>query len=185
MIDPIATRFSPMYFQKERSIAAEDLRTLFEAARWAASSFNEQPWHFVYALRTDDEQFGKFLSFLTEYNQQWASSASALVVAVASETLQQTGKPNSYAWYDTGQAVAQLVLQASALGIQGHQMGGFDKEEARKALGIPEGYQPVSVIALGYPAPLSEVPGQFAERATQIRERRQQESFVFSGKFEL
>jgi nitroreductase len=183
MIDPIANRFSPMHFQIGKEISENELNTLFDAARWAASSFNEQPWNFVYAFRSDKELFEKFLSFLTEYNQKWASTASVLAVAVASEDLQQTGKANAYSWYDTGQAVAQMVVQASAMGLQGHQMGGFDKEIAREVLGIPAGYQPVAVIALGYPAPLDEVPGEFSERAHQKRDRRPLESFVFRGAF--
>jgi len=183
MMRSIANRFSPMHFQSERLISEEDRNTLFEAARWAASSYNEQPWRFVYACRTDKEQFDKLLSVLIEYNQQWAASASMLVVAIASDTLHQTGKPNTYSWYDTGQAVAQMVVQASDMGLQGHQMGGFDHEKAREVLEIPEGYSPVAAIAFGYPAPLEEVPEPFSERAHEERVREPLDAFVFAGKF--
>ncbi len=176
-------RYSPMYFNTGRLVTKDELETLFEAARWAASSYNEQPWHFIYAGRDQLEQFNALLSVLNEYNQGWASSASVLLVAVAAENLQQTGKPNGYALYDTGQAVAQMVLQASMMGLQGHQMGGFDKEKARKELNIPEGYQPVAAIAIGEPAPLKEIPQEFAERANEKRQRKPLSDFTHQGRF--
>jgi len=177
-IDPISARFSPMQFKIDQEITPEQRHLLFEAARRAASSFNEQPWQYYWAERANTVGFNRILSLLIEYNQQWASSAALLVVAVASDRYAQNGNPNQHAWYDTGQSVAQMVVQAGAMGIQAHQMGGFDADLAIKELQIPENHSPVAVIALGYPAPINEVLPQFLERAQIPSTRKEIHEFV-------
>ncbi len=183
ILSAIESRFSPMHFEAEKTIAEEAIELIFEAGRWAPSSFNEQPWRYIHASRSDQEDFANILSVLIEYNQQWASSASLLVLVVASEKMALDGKTNAHAWYDTGLSVAQMVLQASSMGIQAHQMGGFDAAAARKTFDIPEGFSPVAVVAFGYPAPLEKVPEQFRERANEPRVRKSLRESVFEGKF--
>lgn len=181
LIASIADRYSPMQFKTDQEISVEQRTLLFEAARRAASSFNEQPWRFIFAERANKSGFDLLLSLLSEYNQQWAVSASLLVVAVADEKYAQTGKHNTHAWYDTGQAVSQMVVQALSMGIQAHQMGGFDADLAVTKLNIPEGQKPVAVIAFGFPAPLNEVLPQFVERAQTPSTRREINEFVFEA----
>lgn len=179
----IEERFSPMQFLPDKAIDAEERAMIFEAARWAPSSFNDQPWSYIWAEKSDHEGFGRILSVMDEYNQQWASGASVLVVAVAAEKYRQTGKVNPFAWYETGMSVTQMVIQASALGIQVHQMGGFDPALARDTLNIPVGYNPVVIIALGYADLPERTREPFHKRATTPRIRRETDSFVFRNTF--
>ncbi|HRZ43206.1 MAG TPA: nitroreductase family protein [Bacteroidales bacterium] len=182
-IDPISSRFSPMKFVADKPIGTEVWQSVLEAGRWAPSAFNEQPWRFVWASRQQPEQFNRVISLLSEYNQQWACDAQILMVVIASEKLARNGKPNPHAWYDTGMSVSQMVIQALSFGIQAHQMGGFDAEKARALLGIPEGYQPICVVAFGYPDALENVLPQFRERAVTVRSRKPLTEVFFQGNF--
>ncbi len=185
LIEPLSSRFSPMKFIEGKKISKEERNLIFEAARWAPSSYNEQPWRYVYADNTDKEGFNRILSALNEYNQKWAREASMLVVAIASENLAATGKHNNYAWYDTGQSVSQMIVQAASMGVQAHQMGGFDSKRAIDLLNIPSGYSPVSVIAFGYADALENVADSFRERAENPRLRKETGQFVFSSIFQI
>jgi len=167
----IRKRRSPAAFSAE-PIPPEELESLLEAARWAASSYNEQPWRFVVADRSrDPEGFARVVSTLAPVNAAWAAGAPVLIAAAAKTGFSHNGKPNHHAHYDTGAAVAQLTLQATALGIGVHQMGGFDAGKARAALNIPEGFEPVVVLAVGYPA----------EGPSRPRQRRPLSELVFHG----
>ena len=126
----LRTRYSPRAFA-DRPVPAEALRSLFEAARWAPSSRNEQPWRFVVATREDRESFDRLAALLDPGNQRWAPRAPVLAIATTHSRFDETGKTNRHAWYDVGLAVAQLTAQASAAGLAVHQMGGFDGEAAR------------------------------------------------------
>lgn len=179
----ISSRFSPMKFVAEQEITQHEWESIVEAGRWAPSAFNEQPWRFVWASRQEPEQFAKLISLLSEYNQEWACDAQILMVVIASEKLARNGKPNTHAWYDTGMSVAQMVVQALSYGIQAHQMGGFDSDKAREFLSIPEGYQPIAVVAFGYPDNLKNVLPQFKERAEADRTRKAVGDFCFQGSF--
>src|SRR3712207_2046778 len=121
----IRERRSPLAYS-DRAVGAEELRSLLEAARWAASSYNQQPWHFVVATKGEPREYGRLLSVLAPANAQWAGRAPVLMLTVAKLTFDADGAPNRHALHDVGQATAQLALQATALGLVVHQMGGFD-----------------------------------------------------------
>jgi nitroreductase len=171
----VARRWSPKAFSA-RSVEPDKLRSLFEAARTAPSSYNEQPWRFIVATRERAADFGRLLSTLAERNARWAQRAPVLILSVAKLIGEPTGEPNRHAFHDVGQAVAYLTFQATALGLYLHQMGGFDAERARALLEIPEGYEPVAVIAVGY---LDES----ADGIPPARSRRALEELVFSGRW--
>jgi nitroreductase len=154
-----------------------------EAARWAASSFNEQPWSFLVARRSDEEEFQRMLGCLVQGNRGWAGKAPILIITVARRSFTRNGKPNRHAFHDVGLAVGNLSTQATGLGLVLHQMAGFDPEQARKSYSIPEEFEAVTAIALGYgvdPASLSE---EQRENESSARQRKPLSEFVFQGKW--
>lgn len=175
----ITDRFSPVAFDPG-TVGEEKVNRLFEAARWAPSSRNEQPWRFIYAHRNDDV-FEDMLSTLVEGNRIWAQNAPLLILSVAKTTFSNNDKPNHYALHDTGMAVANLLIQATDMGLYVHQMGGYDKEKARNVLNIPEGYQPVAMIAVGYKGNPEELPGDLGSRDRAVRKRKPRSELVFRG----
>jgi nitroreductase len=183
ILPEIQSRFSPMKFVAGKSIDRTDWETILEAGRWAPSAFNEQPWRLIWADSNHPGEFGTFISLLSEYNQQWAADASILMVVIASERFIHNGKSNPHAWYDTGMAIAQMVIQASSMGIQAHQMGGFDADKAKKLLAIPTDYDPISVAAFGFPDEVKNVLPPFKERAEAVRSRMPSKEFCFKGTF--
>ncbi len=146
------------------------LDTLFEAARWAPSSFNEQPWRFLYAHRTD-AAYRRFLDCLVEANRVWAGNAPVLLLTVAKTFYEYNHNPNGFALYETGMAMGNLLAQATEMGLVVHQMGGYSKEQAIKTLGIPDGYEPVAMAAIGYYGNPLELPPELRERERQERSR--------------
>jgi nitroreductase len=138
-------RWSPRAFS-DRLIETEKLQRMFEAARWAASSFNEQPWSFIVATREKPDEYAALLSCLTEKNQQWARRAPVLMVSVAKLNFEKNGKPNRHAFHDVGMAVSNLIVQATALGLYVHRMAGFSVETVRETYGVPEGFEPVAAM---------------------------------------
>lgn len=180
-IEPlIARRWSPRAFE-ERPVEPEKLKSLFEAARWAPSSNNEQPWRFLVATKDNRSEYDKLFSCLSEGNAKWVFRAPVLMLSVASLFFEDDGKPNRHALHDTGMAVENLVLQATALGLQAHQMAGYDAEKARKECQIPSGFEPVAMIAVGYPGDPAILPDYLRERELKPRERQPIEDFVFSA----
>jgi nitroreductase len=178
--DLLRRRWSPRAFS-ERPIEAEKLRSLFEAARWAPSSDNEQPWRFLAAARETMPDYNRLLACLNEGNRKWAFRAPLLIMSVTSLNFEDDGKPNRHAFYDMGLAAENLVLQAVALGLIAHQMAGFDIEKARTTSLIPPGYEPVAMIAVGYPGDPSLLPDYLREREVKPRERKPISEFVFSS----
>jgi nitroreductase len=174
----IAGRWSPRGFS-DRTISADDLRTIFSAAIWAASSYNEQPWRFIVGRR-GDATFRKILDCLGEFNQVWASSAAALVLSLAKKTFSHSGAPNRFAMHDTGAATATLTLQAIALGIHSHGMGGFDADKARAAFNIPVDFEIGAVTALGYLGDASQLPENYQKQEIAPRSRKALQEVVFS-----
>jgi nitroreductase len=180
--DLIKERRSPLAYS-ERSVGREELRSLLEAARWAASSYNQQPWHFIVAMKEDPREYERLLGCIVPANALWAGKAPVLMLSVAKLTYDANGAPNRHALYDVGQATANLAIQATALGLALHQMGGFDMERARKEFSIPEGYEPVAAIAVGYPGDPASLPESLRARARVPRTRRELGEFVFTGRW--
>jgi nitroreductase len=173
-------RWSPRTFS-ERSVEPEKLQSLFEAARWAASSFNEQPWNFIVATKQDPEQHARLLSCLVEGNQRWARAAPVLMASVAKLNFDKTGKPNRHAFHDVGLAVQNMVVQATALGLFVHQMAGFSPEKVREIYGVPAGFEPVAAMAVGYGLAADELPEASREFDLGARSRKPVNSFVFEA----
>jgi nitroreductase len=180
VLPAVLNRWSPRSFA-DRDVSPEDLKKVFEAARWAASSYNEQPWRYLVGMR-GSETYKKIFSTLIGFNQGWAATAPVLILGVASTKFTHNGAPNGYGLYDLGAASSYLTLQASELGLKTHQMAGFDQEAARKAFGIPEDYVLGSVIALGYlgePAALGHE--QMISMEVAPRERKPLSELVLSA----
>jgi nitroreductase len=166
----IQRRWSPVSFAAP-GVPADAVGSLLEAARWAPSSFNEQPWSFFVARREEPAAFERLLETLVPANQAWARHAPLLLLSVAKTTFERNGKPNRHAWHDVGLASAQLTLQAEALGLRVHWMAGFDAAKARELLAIPEGHEPVAAAALGWPSAEHRTP-EHAARDERPRTRR-------------
>jgi nitroreductase len=174
------TRWSPRSFT-DREVSKADLAKVFEAARWAASSFNEQPWRFLVGTR-NSAAYQKIFDSLMPFNQQWAYAAPVLILGTARTKFSHNGTPNRVALFDLGAASSYLTLQAAALGLVAHQMGGFEPDAARKAFAIPEDYIFGSVIALGYQGEPAALPNeQFLAQELAPRQRKPLKDFVFSA----
>jgi len=178
--DLIRKRWSPRAFS-QKPVGEAALRSLLEAARWAASCFNEQPWRFLVARRENPEEFARMLSCLVEGNQKWAGNAPVLMLTAASRVFARNGKPNRHAFHDVGLATAQMALQAAALGLWIHPMAGFLPDHARELYLIPEDFDPVTAIALGYPGNPADLPEDLQKMELAPRTRRPQGSFVFAS----
>jgi nitroreductase len=178
----IAKRWSPYAFA-DRSVSENDLRSLFEAARWAPSSYNEQPWSYLVATRDQKEEFERLLSCLVEGNQAWAKLAPVLALGCTSLQFALNGKPNAAAQHDLGLASGTLVLEATARGLAVHQMIGILPDKARQLYQIPEGVQPLTGLAIGYAGDPGRLPEQIRPRDQARRTRKPTTAFVFGGKW--
>jgi nitroreductase len=178
----IAKRWSPYCFD-ERSVTDEDLRSLFEAARWAPSSFNEQPWSYVVAKKENSEEFTRLLSCLVEGNQVWAKAAAALALGITSLKFAHNGKPNRAAIHDLGLSNGNLVLEATARGLSVHQMAGIFPDKAREIYQVPEGYEPMVAIAIGYAGERKDLAQELAQRDIARRPRKPLKEIIFGGKW--
>ena len=175
-------RWSPRAFDGS-SITEQELGSLIEAARWAPSCFNDQPWRFVVARRDDGEDFERILSCLVENNRTWARHAGLLAIGAVTETFAHNDKPNRWAEHDLGLAMAQLVLQATSMGLHAHMMAGFDRDRAREELGIPEGAHPHVALAVGRMGDAEELPEPLREREKAERSRRTADEIRFFGRW--
>jgi len=178
----VRRRWSPRAFS-DRHVEPDILRTLLEAARWAPSSYNEQPWSFIVATKQDPAEYARLLSCLVEGNVQWAQRAPALMVSVAGLSFEENDKPNRHAFHDVGQAVANLTVQATALGLAVHQMAGIFPDKIRELYGIPDGFEAVAGIALGYPGNPETLPERLQQRELAPRSRKPIRDFVFAGRW--
>jgi nitroreductase len=176
----ITSRYSPLAFS-DKAVEPEKIMALFEAARWAPSSFNEQPWRFVYALRENRPEFDAMLDCLAEGNRIWARNAPMIVLSVARMSFSRNSKPNKHAFHDVGLAVGNLLTQATHIGLMVHQMGGFSVEKARQNLLIPPGYEPVAMIAIGYHGNVDDLPEDLKVRELQTRTRKPLQEIVYPG----
>ena len=179
--DLIRDRWSPRAFAS-KSVEPAVLASLFEAARWAPSSNNEQPWAYLVATKDDTENFAKTLRVLVEFNAAWAKEAAVLMIAVSRLNF-QNGTPNRNAFYDTGAATALLSVEATARGLAVHQMAGFDHAKAKKVFEIPEDCEPIAAIAIGYPGDPNSLPEKLRDREIAPRTRKPLSEFVMSGRW--
>lgn len=178
--DLIKHRWSPRAFSGQ-PVPPEILRSLFEAARWAPSSSNEQPWAFLVTTADDKENHDKMVSTLVEFNQGWAKHAPVLVIAVSEMAFAKSGKPNRNAFYDTGAAVADLSMEATSRGLFVHQMAGFDPHKAIELFEIPSGWEPIAAFTIGYPGDPDSLPETLRQRELAPRGRKPLDSFVMGG----
>lgn len=176
----IAARWSPRAFA-ERAVEPGKLRSLFEAARWAPSTFNEQPWRFLVATGEDPGWWERLLAFLTPGNAAWARRAPVLVASAYKTRLSRNDRPNRVAPRDLGAAEENLFLQAFAEGLVMHQMAGFDHERLEAEL-LPEGFRAGTMFAIGYLADPEVLEERFRERERTPRQRRPLKDFVFGAK---
>ncbi|MDB9496535.1 nitroreductase family protein [Spirulina major CS-329] len=179
----IRDRWSPLAFDP-RPVEPAKLGSLLEAARWAASCYNEQPWFFLVATADQPAEFERMFSCIVEGNQSWAKAAPVLMLGVASRTFARNGNENRHGYHDLGAAIANLAIQATALDLITHAMGGFDPDRARALYQIPSGYDPVTAIAVGYQGELRQLPTeQLQQREAAPRSRKPLTDFVFTGQW--
>jgi nitroreductase len=175
-------RWSP-YVYAPRPVEQDKLQQCLTAASWAASSYNEQPWTFLVARREDEAEFAKMLGCLVEANQQWACNAGVLMLTVIARNFTKNGKPNRVAEHDLGAAACNMALQAAAIGLAVHQMAGVEVSKIRTTYAVPEGYDPMTGIALGYAGDLASADDELAKRDQDRRGRKSLSEIVFSGKW--
>lgn len=181
--DALRRRCSTLAFS-EQPVEVEKLQQLFEAARWAPSSYNEQPWSFVLTTRTESPlDYEKLTNCLIGHNREWAQRAPVLVLSVAKRHFDRGGKVNHYSIHDVGMATQNMAIQATALDLFVHLIAGFDAAQARQAFAIPETHEPVCVFAIGYFGDFETLTPEMQERERQSRKRRSFRDFVFAGEW--
>lgn len=176
----IRRRWSPRSFADE-TVDPELARRLFDAARWAPSSYNEQPWRFIYALREDEEEFDRLTKVLNEYNAKWAKDAPMLLLTFVKEHFDKNGKPNRVAEHDIGAAMSYLTFEATANDLYVHQMAGILPDKARELYDIPEGFKPYTMAAIGYLGAPEELPENFQKSERAERSRLDIDEIAFKG----
>jgi nitroreductase len=172
----VARRWSPDSFD-ERSVESDVLQSLFEASRWSASSYNEQPWSYIIATKDESEEYNRMLSCLSDENQNWAKSAPFLALAIVKRNLSRNGKENKAAVHDLGLASANLVFEATARGLMVHQMIGILPEKAKELYRVPDGFEVWTALAIGYPSKDS------AANPGKVRKRKKLSEFIFTKTF--
>ena len=175
----LARRWSPRAFA-DRPVELTTLGSLFEAARWSASCFNEQPWRFIIARREDPDAYQRLLDCLTEGNQTWARHAPVLALGVAKRTFSEIDKPNAHARHDLGIATAQLMIQATALGLYVHAMAGILPDKARERYRVPGDFDVVTALAVGYLGDAAALPEALRDRELAPRQRRPLTELAFT-----
>ena len=183
VLDVIRRRWSPRAFS-DRPVEPQKIRRLFEAARWAASSFNEQPWRFILATSDQPERRERVLGCMVETNQKWAKGAPVLGLTCISTAFAKNGKTNRVAFHDLGLAMGNLSLQATDMGLFVHQMAGVDQDAIRREFDVPEGFEPQTGFAIGYPGDPASLPEDWMREAEQApRDRLPFDEFVFGDRF--
>jgi nitroreductase len=182
--DLIARRWSPRAIDPTRPVGREHVLALLEAARWAPSCFGDQPWRYlVWDRFRDADAWRQAFECLAEGNQAWAENAPILLLALAAPNFSHNDQPNRWAQYDTGAAGENLCLQATALGLAAHQMGGFDEAQIKTRFGIPADHVGMAMIAVGHPAPAETLPEALQARESAPRERRPLAQIAFEGRW--
>ena len=173
-------RWSPRAFA-DKPVEPDKLKRLLEAARWAPSSFNGQPWAFIIGTKDQPAEYAKVLSCLVEFNQSWAKAAPVLMITAARLNFEHNNEPNRHAFHDVGQAIADLTLQATAEGLYVHQMAGILPDVAKKTLAIPDGWEAVTGVAIGYLGDPAALPEKLREREATPSPRKPLAQFAFAG----
>ena len=184
ILQPLITKRKSILAFSNKEVSKDDLKLLFEAARWAPSAYNAQPWRFAIAQKGKDKIYDDFYSLLMEGNKTWAGSAPILVLSVA-EVKDYKNRSNRFAFHDLGMAVGNLLTQATSMGLFVHQMGGYDMEGARRLLNIPKNFEPGAMMAVGYKGEIDDLSEDLKNRELAKRERKDIEEFVFQGKWIL
>ena len=183
ILEPFAERWSPYAFDPERGVDEADLKAVFEAARWAMSSYNEQPWRYVVGVAgRDDGVHGKVLSTLSEGNRPWARFAPVLALGLYVPDFARTGKPNAAAQHDLGAASAFLTVEATARGLVVHQMAGVDHDAVRATFELPDGAEPLTALAIGHHGANPGLEAKYAERDERERTRRPLAGTIVAGR---
>lgn len=182
VLDAIRRRWSP-YAYSDDPVDRDDLLAILEAGRWAASAYNEQPWSYLLATADDAEAFAKLCSCLVEPNQVWAQRVPVLLIGIASLHYRMNGKPNGTALHDLGLANGQMVLEATARGLQAHQMGGILPDRVRELYAVPEGHQPLMAMGIGYPGENPDLPESYRSREDAPRTRRALAEYIYGRSF--
>lgn len=178
----IAERWSPYCFS-DRPVSDDGLRALFEAVRWAPSAYNEQPWRYIIAKNEDPAEYARLLSCLVEGNQVWAKNVPVLAIGIARLSFTHNDKPNRTAFHDLGLAAGNLLAEATARGLCVHQMSGILPDRVREEYGVPEGYEPLTGIAIGYEGSVKACDAEMAQRDAARRPRKAMQEFLFSGRW--
>lgn len=182
--EAIKNRWSPRSFGSQ-PVSDEMVGLLFEAARWAPSSRNGQPWFYYFAKKQDKNAFNRLFECLTEGNKVWAQSAQVLMVSVMKKNFDYKNLPNGKALHDVGAANISLAIQAAEMGLQAHQMGGFDKEKASELLQLEkDNFEPVTMIAVGFPVDEKLFSDEDKKRMEQHKSRNAHKEFVFRLRLE-
>ncbi|MBC7833676.1 MAG: nitroreductase family protein [Phycisphaerales bacterium] len=179
----VSKRWSPLAFDPARPVDDATMASLLEAARWAPSSYNGQPWVYIVGRKQEAASHARVLGCLVEANRRWAKDAPALMIGVARQSFAHNGKPNRHAAHDVGAASAWLTVQAESMGLRVHQMAGIDAEACREKLAIPEGYEALTGIAVGYAGTMGQLPEDLRQRERGERMRKPQSEFVYDGVF--
>lgn len=178
----LAERWSPCAFD-DRPVSRQDLLALFEGARWAPSSYNEQPWNYIVATKENPEEFARLLSCLNEKNQLWAATAPVLALGITKLKLQTSDMLNRAAMHDLGLATASLLVEATSRGLSVHQMIGILPDKAREVYEVPEGYEVLTGIAIGYRGDPQKLPEAIRKRDLTPRQRKPLSAFLFGGRW--
>ena len=178
----IAARWSGRAYNSDKPVTQQQISSLIEAARWAPSCYGDQPWRFIIFDKTTNlSAWEKALACLAEGNQSWAKQAPLLLLGCADTLMSKNAKPNRWGQYDTGAAAENICLQASALGLMAHQMGGFDVELARQTFAVPDQFSLMSMMAIGYQLAEDEIPDDIKDREYNARMRNSIEDNFFDG----
>jgi nitroreductase len=177
-LDIIKNRWSPVSFSHE-PVEDYKLKEILGAAGYAPSSMNEQPWIFIITTKEYPDKFNDFIGFLDESNQVWAKNAYALIISLARMNFKFKNRINKYAFYDTGQAVNNMVIQAQSMNVFVHQMGGYSTEKVKQYFNLPDGIEPVTVMALGYRGDGSNLPEELKKRDANRKSKKNISDFVF------
>ena len=181
--DVIAQRWSPRAFDFSYLISKDEIKSLFEAARWAPSCYGDQPWQFILFNKEDAATWSSALNCLSVGNQNWAMDASILIVVCANKNFNHNNEPNRWAHYDTGAAAENICLQATSIGLSAHQMGGFDQDKVRSLSNIPTEFDILACMAVGKTLNESKLSKIQKDKEGQARSRKQLEDIYFINKW--